>query len=373
MKQGKLHISALPGMMLVLTLAAATAQAKSSSGQSAGQPVKNYVVVLEDEPVAVWHRKRVTRANEFSIQSNGSKGKPGKALPMRPDFDSAETKDYLLELDEKFHNFEAEASLSIGRELKPVHRYRNAIHGFSAALNASEAARLSRLPQVKYVQADRLYKLHTDAGPNWIGADDIWNGLGALPNRRGEGIVIGVIDSGINWEHVSFSDPAGAGGGHNFVNPLGAQKGLCSDPEVMCNDKLIGVYDFVQDIPGTDIVEENTKGKDNSGHGTHVASIALGNPLQVTNNGIPMTISGVAPNANLISYRVCFLGDPNDSEDDSCSGSAIIQAIDQAIADQVDVINYSLGTDAFPPWDGATPQAMLNAWAAGIFIVTSSI
>jgi len=53
--------------------------------------------------------------------------------------------------------------------------------------------------------------------------------------------------------------------------------------------------------------------------------------------------------------------------------SAILSAIDQAVGDGVDVINYSIGTDAFTPWQaGDIPMAFLNARNAGIFVVTSA-
>src|SRR5210317_294413 len=81
-------------------------------------------------------------------------------------------------------------------------------------------------------------------------------------------------------------------------NPYGTQLGLCSEPEVLCNDKLVGVYDLVVDNPNTDVVEETNQGKDNAGHGSHVASVVAGNPASVTINGIPTNMGGVAPNAN---------------------------------------------------------------------------
>ena len=55
--------------------------------------------------------------------------------------------------------------------------------------------------------------------------------------------------------------------------PMAHQLGLCSRSEVLCNDKLVGVYDFVEDDPGTVETEENNNGKDNSGHGSHVRQL----------------------------------------------------------------------------------------------------
>ena len=142
---------------------------------------------------------------------------------------------------------------------------------------------------------------------------------------------------------------------------------------MLCNDKLVGVYDFVEDDDSTDEIEEHNNGKDNAGHGTHVSSIAAGNPLFVSVGDIPAEIAGVAPNANIVSYRVCYIGDPADADDDGCQSSAILRAVDQAIADGVDVINYSIGSNAYDPWlTGQTTYAFLNARAAGIFVATST-
>jgi subtilisin family serine protease len=176
-----------------------------------------------------------------------------------------------------------------------------------------------------------------------------------------------VIDSGINFGHPSFADP---GSRHSYVNPLGSQKGLCSDAEVVCNNKLIGVYDFVEDDPLTEFVEENTKGEDVSGHGTHVASIAAGNVRSVTRNGLPFQISGVAPLANIIAYRTCFIDEDGSS---TCPGTAVLSAIEQAVNDGVDVINYSLGSSNPPsPWGSPDTIAFLNAFDADVFVATSA-
>jgi subtilisin family serine protease len=93
----------------------------------------------------------------------------------------------------------------------------------------------------------------------------------------------------------------------------------------------------------------------------------------VTVNGHFMQLAGVAPNANIVSYRVCYIADPDDPDDDGCLTSAILAAIEQAITDGVDVINYSLGGTAHDPWiSGTSVFAFLNARAAGIFVATSA-
>ena len=174
-------------------------------------------------------------------------------------------------------DFAAEARLLLGRDPDISYRYRNATNGLALILTPDEAAVLAESPLVRSIAPDVVYRLDTYAGPEWIGAGVLWNGDAGFPAARGEGVVVGNIDTGINWNHPSFSDS-----GHNYVNPYGDGLGLCSDPEVLCNEKLVGVYDFVEDDPSTeDWVEENTKGKDNNGHGSHTAGIAAGEPVDV--------------------------------------------------------------------------------------------
>lgn len=336
-----------------------------------GQKRQRYIIELHNPPIAAY------RGEELKLPDGSLSGErlrpAAESISPEGKLDVTTTRvrayaDYLQQMRESFL---LEAAELLGRVLQPSHVYANATNGMALELTAAEAAQLEASLLINSIQADPILQLETDAGPPWLGAADIWNGTVGLPANRGEGVVIGVIDSGINWEHPSFADPSD---GFNYVNPLGMQKGLCVKPEVACNNKLVGVYDFVQDDPQTDEVEENNDGRDNDGHGSHVAGIAAGNRLNVTLNGSAQAfISGVAPHANLVSYRACFVGDPEDPDGGGCQGSAILSSIDQAILDGVDVINYSIGTSAFNPWQTASiPIAFLNARNAGIFVVTSA-
>ena len=376
MKTSLMHGStARCAVALAGALAMGVAAAKAPE-QAGGSEFRRYIVVLEEPSLAEWHRQQDARA----ASATRSVGGPSKAPPARAseklDARSAEARNYLARLDTDFRTLKQDWEGALGRQFQPIHRYRHALNGFSARLTQAEAQRLAGRPGIAVVEPEVMHRLHTDAGPEWIGADEVWNGAGSLPGAQGEGIVIGVIDSGINWEHSSFEDPgeggAPFGGAYDHVNPFGMELGLCSDPEVACNDKLVGVYDFVEDDPDTEVTEENTKGRDNTNHGSAVAAIAAGNRLNVTiQGGAPTPISGVAPNANIVSYRTCYLGDPDDNSDDLCQGSAILKAIDQAVADGVDVINYSIGSPAVSPWSSPEARAFLNAFDAGIFVATS--
>lgn len=353
----------------LIMLIAGPAAARPLDG---GNQERIYIVELSDPPLATYDGRALSSPLEDGRAALTATN-PEARGEARLDPDAAASKAYLEYLDGRHQALLHEASVTLSRQLRANRHYRYATNGMALHLSPDEAGALRALPMVKSVHADRVHKLHTDAGPGWMGAPFVWNGQTSQGAAQGESIVVGLIDSGINWEHPSFADVGGDGYNHN--NPFGQQLGLCSQGNVECNDKLIGVYDFVEDNPNTnDVVEENTDGRDNSGHGSHVAGIAVGNRLQVELNDSETTeISGVAPHANIVSYRVCFVGEPPEPDGGGCQGSAILDAIDQAIEDGVDVINYSIGTNAFDPWaSGASPMAFLNARAAGIVIATSA-
>lgn len=262
---------------------------------------------------------------------------------------------------------------ALGRPLTPRHRYRYGANGAALWLTADEAARVARMSGVVAVTPDGHLRLHTDAGPGFIGADHVWAGTAAQEGRRGEGVVVGIIDSGIAWSHASFADVAADG--HNHVNPRGRRFGICNEASTAgrCNDKLIGIYDFTE--------EGVRDGTDVDGHGTHVAGIAVGNPLTydlpATTVGVTLQLSGVAPRASLISYKACSYD--RNADRTLCPFSDTNAALDQAIADGVDVINFSIGGPPTSPWNSTTFggagdnfRQMLNAFTAGITVVVSA-
>ncbi|MEE4638068.1 MAG: S8 family serine peptidase, partial [Wenzhouxiangella sp.] len=229
-------------------------------------------------------------------------------------------------------------------------------------ISGADAQRLRELPGVRSIQRERLYRLQLSDGPALIGARTLAEGVSQLPPVRGEGTVVGIIDSGINWNHRAFSANPAFSGGYEYNNPYGAFLGLCSRANVLCNDKLVGVYDFTSD---------STDGEDTDGHGTHVAAIAAGNEWQNVAAGAD-SAGGVAPRAHIVSYRVCIESDPDDDDAGSCEGSAIVQALDQAVRDGVDVVNYSIGGDPFDPWREGAARRVLNLLDAGIAFSTSA-
>lgn len=359
---------------LAVIFAPSFAQAKSAAASAEKSNTHRYIVILADMPLAIYDGRAIATSGMASSKTQLLPTAISLTGDEKLDVKAPASLEYLSFLEERFQSFKAEAELKLGRQINPVHIYRNVLNGLAVDLTVSEARAMLELPMVNAVEQEELQHIRTDAGPAWIGADKIHNGSTGHPATGGEGVIVGMIDTGINWDNPSFADPGQSGTGWNHVNPNGTQLGLCSDPEVMCNDKLIGVFDYVEDLPDTDFVEQSTKGKDIDGHGSHTSSTAAGNPLSFNYQGLPTNISGVAPNANIISYRICFEGDPDDPEDDGgCSPTAAVKALDQAIVDDVDIINYSIGGDSYNPWlQSQATFAFLNARAAGMFVATSA-
>ena len=255
----------------------------------------------------------------------------------------------------------------------PAGAFQAVANGFVLELTTTEAQRLRGVPGIGSVRAERNYRLHTDRGPAWIGAEALWNGaVAGVAATRGEGVVVGVIDSGINAAHRSFADRGDDG--HDHANPRGRLYGLCAQAPARCNDKLLGIHDFTS--------EGARDGSDLDGHGTHVAATVAGNVVEAVLDGVtidvPLRVSGVAPHANLISYKACT--DTAEGES-TCAEGALIQALEQAVLDGVDVVNFSIGGGARDPWEGVRAgsnraddmaEAFLNLRAAGVVPVVSA-
>ncbi len=337
-----------------------------SVGSLAGKPTKlpnHWIVELTDAPTLAFEGQGA------ALESSGTAGSkqfeataPSGTGQVRFDAAAPAVKAYAAFLDQRREQVLTDAAVNLGLDITPQHVYRHTINGFSVRMSAEEVAGLAKLPGVKAIHPVTLHHPEADAVPGMVNAPAVWNGLPGLGSARGEGTVIGVIDSGINWDNNFFDDTRGVSG-YQFTNPFDEPLGLCSEPQVSCNNKLVGVYDFTT---------EGSDGFDLGGHGTHVASIAAGVPLSFSLGAVSgsFSTSGVAPHANIVSYKVCYEELPDDPDESGCPGTAITAALEQALEDGVDVINYSLGGDGTSPW--AQAAGLLNFWSAGIPFVTSA-
>jgi subtilisin family serine protease len=343
----------------LLALAAGPIYAVHSAGTDARA---TYVVTLRAAPLV---DDAVRRVRAQAAMAGGH----GEMQAMRQALKAPESIAYLRQLDSSRNALLDLAGQHLGRKLAPTQIYRHVLNGVALQLTQPDADRLAQLPGVESVQRERISHTHTDAGPQWIGADQLWSGqVAGVAATKGEGVVVGVIDTGINPSHPSFASTGGDGYAH--TNPRGKVYGLCATGQASCTDKLIGMYDFT---------DEGTKGVDSTGHGSHVSGIVAGNVYSTTLHGqtvdLPRTVSGVAPHANLIMYKACKVDSSGGGG--SCPGSSLLSAIDQAVSDQVDVINFSIGGDASDPWSelqnkNSDTAAMFRARAAGIVVAVSA-
>lgn len=240
----------------------------------------------------------------------------------------------------------------LGRSVQVTHYYLATHSGMAARLTADEAVRVSRLSGVVSVQADRLEHLDTYRGPSFIGADSIWNGT-AVPGgvgTRGEGMVIGVLDSGAVLPHPSFSNDATCGHG---VGPI---------PNKVLSSLDCATTDGAGLCNGPSPLDTN-------GHGSHTASTSGGNTLTaaaVPAPTIPVgftSISGVAPCASLRIYKVCPA--------DTCPGADIQAGMNSVLLHGgVSVINFSISGGASPWTDN--DRRKLDLVNANVLVAASA-
>lgn len=363
-----------------------------------------YIVEMSDKPAALYQggihgfASTIARNNQApaSITQSGSFGKLNA--------DSHAVVSYTKFLKEKQSTVISNIQAIAGRQATPSANYTIAFNGFAVKLTQDQAARVAELPGVRQVLKDTIYELNTDVGPQHIGADKIWSASAGNGKFKGEGILVGVIDTGINTDHPSFAEVAGDGYVHKLPARFSGFLGNCEIAEFahMCNNKLIGVrsYEVITDTYADPVFQPDEKswlveakrpanGEDYNGHGSHTASTAAGNTLlnvdhvipqlQEISDGLPTglvfpSISGVAPRANIIMYQACHPSDNSYGDlNAGCPGSALLSSIEDAITDGVDVINYSIGSSVGGfPWENPIEMAFLAARESGVSVAASA-
>lgn len=348
-----------------------------------------YIVRLYQKPLA---QAGASLLAQGGAERSAVKAKPGEAkLFVAGQPVNREIKQYRDQLLSKQQAVISELSATLGD--RPVRQqFTNAVNGFSMTMSQEEAQRVSQMASVASVRRSKTYDLLSDVGPELIGADKIWTGTvtDSVP-YKGENVIVGIIDTGVNTDHRSFADVGDDGYDHQ--NPWGAGQyvGDCLKEgfEGMCNDKLIGVrsYPVITDNFTSGVYGDTRPavGEDYQGHGSHVASTAAGNVLldvdfvnpapgavndgSVVKEALFPRMSGVAPHANIISYQVCH---PSNEFNPGCPGEALIAGIEDAISDGVDVINFSIGGQDSHPWSDDVELAFLSAREAGISVAAAA-
>jgi subtilisin family serine protease len=349
-----------PGLGPVASGALAGAQARLGDRTPAAD---EYIVQLDAPPLARYRGG----ARGFAATAPAATG-------AKVDRDSAAARAWSRELDDR----QAAVLAAAAPAVTPSARYRVAFAGFAAKLTAAQAQALRAQPGVAHVTRERFVRL-TAAPPAPLAPGDVlagseaalmglptglWQRLGGAATA-GRGTIVGVVDSGITPESASFADRVPAPALWDGTCQAGERF-----PASTCDDKLIGARYFVEGFGPANVPEgAYLSPRDEAGHGTHVASIAVGDAgVDPLVDGNPLgvdRITGVAPAAHLAVYKACWVFG-------ICSTVDIVAAIDAAVGDGVDVINLSLGGFQDSPQIDPIETATLNADAAGVFVAAAA-
>ncbi|XVF68657.1 hypothetical protein PTKIN_Ptkin11bG0019000 [Pterospermum kingtungense] len=227
-----------------------------------------------------------------------------------------------------------------------IRSYRRSFNGFAAKLTNEEAKKLASMKGVVSVFQSKVYHLQTTRSWDFMGLNQTVKRNATVESN----VIVGVIDSGIWPESESFND-------EGFRPPPKKWKGSCSGGQnFTCNNKVIGARDYT-----------SSSARDLEGHGTHTASTAAGNNVDNASfyglaNG---TARGGVPSARIAAYKVC--------NSEGCSSEAILAAFDDAIADGVDLITISIGSESAPEFsDDPIAIGAFHAAEKGILIMQSA-
>ncbi|KUM37716.1 protease [Arthrobacter sp. EPSL27] len=377
----------LPVLLSTVAISPATAAPGSTVAQVAQKnldpgnyPDGRYIVLLAEKPAASYEGS--------TAGFPATKPAAGKKL----DAGKAEVKKYRAHLEKKQADVAGQQNVQIQRQ------YSAAVNGFSAKLTSDQAVKLAKDPSVLAVSPD------TENAPDYSSTDFLklsgengtWNTKFGGQDGAGKGVVVGVIDTGYTPSSPFFAGEevkplVGApvvgepyrtadgkiamlkSDGDTFIGEC--QKGQDFDGSA-CNSKVLSAHYFADDFldfvpPENRAPQELLSPVDVDSHGTHTGSTAVGNPnveTFVDGRSFGLT-SGIAPAAKLSVYKVCW--EDTDPNTGGCYSSASVAAVEQALEDGVDVLNYSISGSATSVIDPVS-IAFLNAAAAGVFVAASA-
>src|SRR3954447_6308425 len=307
------------------------------SGHAQGET--RVIVRLASPPLAAWSAQRTlasaTRTQHLNVASTASRA-------------------YMAQLREQQDAIVAEVRAAIPTA-QVQERYDILLNGFAVQVPSRSLPKLMRLKGVTKVYPSLAYFATMDRGPSVIHATD----LAAATGDKGQGIKIGVVDTGVD-SSSPFLTPTG------FSSPAGFPKGDTK----LTTPKVIVARVF----PGPVRDASSTKAFDPSEpHGTHVSGIAAGdegtNAPAGVDHPLTTTLAGVAPKAWIGNYRVFTIPTPLGHEADT---PEIVQAFEAAVADGMNVINFSGGGPETDPANDAMYETVHNTALAGVVPVIAA-
>ncbi|MED5526049.1 MAG: S8 family serine peptidase [Pseudomonadota bacterium] len=328
-----------------------SANTKAASGSLANTN-NRYIIELQGQPLAVY-RGGVASLQAVPKDANG-----------RIEVASSAGQAYLQHLQSQQQSLANTLNAQFPG-LKVKDRLHILFNGLVVEGNNLDLDRLKAVKGVKRVYRDQVVTVAAseyDDPLNLIGAPSKWQALGGA-SQAGKGIKVAVIDSGIRPENPLFDDS-----GFTAPGNLPTDDYCHQVDSSFCNNKLIlaRYYDAPVGVSANEYTD-SPKGYDS--HGTHVAGIAVGDPVSLTINGSPVDISGVAPGAYLMVYKAMYMAG------DIASGDtySLLKAMEDAVADGADVINNSWGGGAGQdPALSPYPSVIEAAEAAGVVVVSAA-
>ncbi|MBZ5734549.1 S8 family serine peptidase [Nocardioides sp. TRM66260-LWL] len=259
----------------------------------------------------------------------------------------------------------------------PVYRWTTALDGVAVRLTPDQAAALAADPRVAAVEPDVRRRLTAAPVPSAAagGAERTSDDGGGRPGA-GRGVVVGVVDSGLDADDPLFASVPGLGPRADPIGDCRASEDGAWDPSD-CTGKVVGGRFFVAGFGAARVRSgASLSPADDAGHGTAVASLIAGNadtPVRLP-HARTTRFSGRAPLARLAAYKACWTAP--DPADDGCSTADLVSAVDAAVSDGVDVLAVPV---AGPPARPATAEgldaldrALLGATEDGVVVVASA-
>ena len=344
------------GLVLgIVTVVPDSAGAAPARAETAG----TYIVQMADLPVA-----------GYTGKIPGYKAtKPAKGDKLNSK--SADANRYRALLKTR-HDALIKATGNVGR----IYDYTTGFNGFAARMSSVTAAQLARTPGVLSVSKNEIRHSDTVSTPHFLGLDapgGIWSKLGGGAKAGGgQSLVIGDIDSGLWPENPSF-------GALTRPGRLDGWHGECVAGEqwtaANCNNKIVGARYYNEGAGGNDAihqapyVNEVASARDIDGHGSHTASTVAGNfntDVIINGNNLGKG-SGMAPAARIAVYKALW----HTATTSSGTTADLTQAIEDAVSDGVDVINYSISGSTSSNVDPVAIEFLFAA-DAGVFVSSSA-